>query len=226
VKGEVDFGLQQKDAVYVPIYVVSEIQSKENRTKDAVADAQNVLAKRDQARLVASLGGEDKAKEAFALFKEKGLPMELLKPRGFYSEQEQFNKELKEAGDTMLRKDDPMLVRALSNYFEAQKVGKNPTYEMLGQGGNGYRKGSFQAVYNKEQKAWELVRYGSPLLNSDDPEDRYEERNWFAVKGMPNNRAMETKMKKIAIVLNTFVEDWRSVMLKPVASAGAGYAHW
>lgn len=178
-----------------------------------IADAQNVLAKQDRADLVRGLGGEENAAKILKQFEESGLSKDLLKPRGVIDRQASFNRQLKEAGDVPLAKNDPILVNAIQNYYSSQAIGRDgvantPTYERLAQGGNGYVKTrSFEPVYNKELKAWELVRYGNPLLNSDDPKDYYTEKGWFAIKGSPNNKTLETKLKKVAIVMNTFIED-------------------
>jgi hypothetical protein len=156
---------------------VEALDEKQKTMLAKIADAQGVLAKQGQADLV------------------------------------RFNKELREAGDVPLAKNDPVLVNAIQNYYSSQMIGtggeaNTPTYERLGQDGNGYAKTrSFEPVYNKELKAWELVRYANPLLNSDDPKDSYTEKGWFAIKGSPNNKTLETKLKKVAIVMNTFIED-------------------
>lgn len=192
---------------------VEALDEKQKTMLGNIANAQNVLAKQDQANLVRSLGGEEKAAKIIKDLDDAGLSRDLLKPRGVTNRQDSFNKELKEAGDVPLAKNDPVLVNAIQNYYSSQMIGTSgeantPTYERLGQGGNGYAKTrSFEPVYNKELKAWELVRYGSPLLNSDDPKDFYTEKGWFAIKGSPNNKTLETKLKKVAIVMNTFIED-------------------
>lgn len=191
---------------------IEALDEKQSTMMANIADAQNVLAKQDRADLVRALGGEENAAKVIKQFEESGIK-DLLKPRGVINRQEQFNKELKEAGDVPLAKNDPILVNAIKNYYSSQALGRDgvantPTYERLAQGGNGYVKTrSFEPVYNKELKAWELVRYANPLLNSDDPKDYYTEKGWFAIKGSPNNKTLETKLKKVAIVMNTFIED-------------------
>ena len=191
---------------------IEALDKKQKTMISNIANAQSVLAKQDQADLVRSLGGEEKAAKIIKDLDDAGLSRDLLKPRGVINRQERFNKALKEAGDVPLAKNDPVLVNAIQNYYSSQIIGFNgqahiPTYERAGQGGNGYAKSSFQPVYNKELKAWELVRYGNPLLNSDDPNDFVTEKGWFAIKGSPNNKTLETKLKKVAIVMNTFIED-------------------
>lgn len=191
---------------------VEALDKKQETMMANIVDAQKVLAKQDQADLVRALGGEEKAAKIIKDLDDAGLSRDLLKPRGVINRQERFNKELKEAGDAPLAKDDPILVNAIQNYYSAQVIGSAgqahiPTYERAGQGGNGYAKSSFQPVYNKDLGAWEMVRYGNPLLNSDDPNDFVTEKGWYAVKGSPNDKTLETKMKKVAIVMNTFIED-------------------
>lgn len=172
-----------------------------------IADAQNVLAKRDQAEMVRSLGGEDNYKKIMKEVEAGNIPRSILNPRGLTKQQENFNKYLREAGDAPVAKDDPILRNAVESYFASQRNGPIPTEEMAGGGGNGYSKSYFEPVYNKELKAWEMVRYGNPLLNSDDPNDFVTEKGWYAIKGSPNNKTLETKLKKVAIVMNTFIED-------------------
>lgn len=192
---------------------IEALDEKQNTMMANIADAQNVLAKRDRAEYVRMLGGEDNAKKVDDMIARGVMRRDLVRKDGLIDQQERFNKELKEAGDVPLAKNDPILVRAIENYYASQIIGRDgeantPTYERLAQGGNGYVKTrSFEPVYNKELKAWELVRYANPLLNSDDPKDYYTEKGWFAIKGSPNDKTLLTKLKKVAIVMNTFVED-------------------
>lgn len=194
-----------------------ELYDKQKKMMANIADAQNVLAKRDRAEYVRMLGGEDNAKKVDDMIARGVMRRDLVRKDGLIDQQERFNKELKEAGplkDVPLAKNDPVLVNAIQSYYSSQSMGipgqdtNTPTYERLAQGGNGYVKTrSFEPVYNKEIKAWELVRYANPLLNSDDPKDYYTEKGWFAIKGSPNNKTLLTKLKKVAIVMNTFIED-------------------
>ena len=209
-RGQVVFGWQKPTLgnLSVPTYVAEKLNEKQSKMMANIADAQNVLAKRDQAEMVRSLGGEDNYKKIMKEVEAGNIPRSILNPRGLTKQQENFNKYLREAGDVLVAKDDPVLRNAVESYFAAQRNGPIPTEEMAGGGGNGYAKTrSFEPVYNKELKAWELVRYGNPLLNSDDPNDFATEKGWFAIKGSPNNKTLETKLKKVAIVMNTFIED-------------------
>ena len=208
-RGQVVFNWQRPTLgnLSVPSYVSEKLVEKQGQMMANIKNAQSVLAKRDRAELVRMVGGEENAKKVDEMIERGVMTKDLLRRDGVVNQQESFNKELKAAGDTPLTQDDPILRNAVESYYAAMRFGPVPTYEAAGAEGNGYAKTSFEPVYNKEQGAWELVRYGNPLLNSDDPNDFATEKGWFAIKGSPNNKTLETKLKKVAIVMNTFIED-------------------
>jgi hypothetical protein len=209
-RGQVVFDWQKPTLgnLSVPSYVSDKLVEQAGKMMANIKNAQSVLAKQDRKELIRMVGGEENARKVDDMIERGVMTKDLLRKDGVIDRQERFNKALKEAGDTPLSQDDPVLRNAVESYYASMRFGSTPTYEMAGGGGNGYAKTrSFEPVYNKELKAWELVRYGNPLLNSDDPKDFVTEKGWYAVKGSPNNKTLETKLKKVAIVMNTFIED-------------------
>jgi hypothetical protein len=208
-RGQVVFNWQRPTLgnLSVPSYVSDKLVEQAGKMMANIKNAQSVLAKQDRKELIRMVGGEENAAKVDDMIARGVMTKDLLRKDGIIDRQERFNKALKEAGDVPISVDDPVLRNAVESYYAAMRFGPIPTYERAGADGNGYAKSSFAPVYNKDLGAWEMVRYGNPLLNSDDPNDFVTEKGWYAVKGSPNNKTLETKMKKVAIVMNTFIED-------------------
>jgi hypothetical protein len=196
----------QKRIVSVPQNIEKELDDQKKLSLKNIQNAQDYLKSKDEEQLVAKFGSKEKVDEIMnnlTIYTRE----DVLK-NNYITNQSSFNKSLKEIGNAVVKRDDPDLIRAVENYYEAQKKGFIGTYDQTADGGNGYKKSSFDVEYNKEQKGWEIKRHLSALLYSGNPEgDDAEEKGWFVLKGSQKDNVALQKAKKIAVILDTFIED-------------------
>lgn len=128
------------------------------------------------------------------------------------SEKQRFEEEMKKLAEktgVKLKSNDKDLKLAVNAYFDNVASGRFGTYLEEGAGGNGYNLGFFRAERTGKNK-FEIVRYGSPINYSEDPED-FLKHDGFYVREIKDGDVSWTKdyakAEQIALLMNTFLKD-------------------
>lgn len=206
VYGGVNLPFIKETRSTLPTYVVEEINAMQKSVQAEIAKGNQGLIERGEKEFADRVRreGGDPEKLRQQLSKDKLWDDITGKERRKYYDR--FQEELKGKGNAVLMRDDPDLKEAVNNFYQGIKAGVLQPRLVMGADGNGYVPSGFGVEYSDKHKGYELVRYGNPLLNTDDPNDYSRDKDWFVIKAPKGDRSVISKMEKMAVVFNNFVE--------------------